>query len=64
MPDGLNEPEFPDFRGTRLSMSEVSWTSGEPIEGEQAGISKAVAARVPRATDRRALKRRDNSVHQ
>ncbi len=29
--------EFPDFWGTRLSMSEVCWRSGEPIEGEREG---------------------------
>ena len=40
--------EFPDFWGTRLSMSEVCWRSGEPLEGEQTNISQPVVARVPR----------------
>jgi hypothetical protein len=33
---------------TPLSMSEVCWRSGVPIEGEQATISDPVVARVPR----------------
>jgi hypothetical protein len=33
--------EFPDFWGTRFSMSEVCWRSGEPIEGEQEGESRS-----------------------
>jgi len=40
--------KFPDFWGTRLSMSEVCWRSGEPIEGKRATISETVVARVPR----------------
>jgi hypothetical protein len=31
-----------------LSLREICWRSGVPIESEQAGISQAVAARVPR----------------
>jgi hypothetical protein len=31
----IKESGFPDFWGTGLSMSEVCWRSGEPIEVEQ-----------------------------
>jgi hypothetical protein len=31
-----------------LSLSEICWRSGAPIEGERAGFCEAVAARVPR----------------
>ena len=31
-----------------MSLSEICWRCGAPIEGERASISEAVAARVPR----------------
>jgi hypothetical protein len=43
-----NNSKFPELWGTPLSLSGIHWKSGVPTEGKRAGISEAVAARVPR----------------